>query len=84
MMIGNLNPFSTPPKLDAPPAAPPNAAATRRSAPSNRPEDAVADLKRALQHGYTTASVESETEFEPLRNRADYKALISQFAPKKK
>jgi eukaryotic-like serine/threonine-protein kinase len=51
---------------------------------ANRPEDAVADLKRALQHGYTTASVESETEFEPLRNRADYKALISQFAPKKK
>ena len=50
----------------------------------NRPEDAVADLKKALQHGYTTASVESESEFEPLRNRADYKALISQFAPKKK
>ena len=50
----------------------------------NRPEDAVSDLKKALQHGYTTASVESESEFEPLRNRADYKALISQFAPKKK
>jgi eukaryotic-like serine/threonine-protein kinase len=50
----------------------------------NRPEDAVADLKKALQHGYTTASVESESEFEPLRNRADYKALISQFVPKKK
>jgi hypothetical protein len=50
----------------------------------NRQPEAVADLKKALQHGYTTSSIESEPEFEPLRKRPDYQALLTQFAPKKK
>jgi len=50
----------------------------------NRQAEAVADLKKALQHGYTTSSMESEPEFDPLRKRPDYQALLTQFARKKK
>jgi serine/threonine-protein kinase len=50
----------------------------------NRPVDAVDDLRKALHHGYTTASIESEPEFDPLRKRPDFQALIVQFAPRKK
>ena len=50
----------------------------------NRQPEAVADLKKALQHGYTTSSIESEPEFNPLHNRPDYQALLTQFGAKKK
>jgi eukaryotic-like serine/threonine-protein kinase len=50
----------------------------------NHPEEAIADLKQGLQKGLTTSSVESDPEFEPLRKRKDYQALINQYAPKKK
>jgi tetratricopeptide (TPR) repeat protein/TolB-like protein/predicted Ser/Thr protein kinase len=51
---------------------------------SNRPEEAMADLKKALQMGLTTASVESDPELDSLRKRPDYQALMNQYAPKKK
>jgi eukaryotic-like serine/threonine-protein kinase len=51
---------------------------------SNRPEEAIADLKKALQMGLTTASVESDPELDTLRKRPDYQALMNQYAPKKK
>jgi len=50
----------------------------------NRPETAIADLKKALQHGYTVDSLQVEPEFEPLRQRPDYQALVKQFTPKTK
>ncbi|MFI5248297.1 MAG: tetratricopeptide repeat protein, partial [Nitrospirales bacterium] len=50
----------------------------------NRPEEAIADLKKVLQQGLSTATIQTEPEFEPLRKRPDYQALITQFAPKKK
>ena len=51
---------------------------------TKRPEEAVADLKKALQQGYSAASIETDPEFETLRDRPDYQALIKQFANKKK
>jgi len=50
----------------------------------NRQAEAVADLKKALQHGFTTSSIESEPEFDPLRNRPDYQAIMKEFGAKKK
>src|SRR5215470_435463 len=47
----------------------------------NRQPEAVTDLKKALQHGYTTISIESEPEFDPLRKRPDYQAMMAQYAP---
>ena len=51
---------------------------------SNRPEDAIAELKKGLQQGLTTTSIESDPELESLRKRPDYQALMNQYAPKKK
>jgi eukaryotic-like serine/threonine-protein kinase len=51
---------------------------------SNRPNEAIADLKKGLQQGLTTTSIESDPELESLRKRPDYRALMNQFAPKKK
>jgi len=51
---------------------------------SGKPEEAIADLKKALQHGLTTSSIESDPELDALRTRTDYQALMKQFAPKKK
>jgi serine/threonine-protein kinase len=51
---------------------------------SGKPEDAITDLKKGLQHGLTTSSIESDPELDSLRSRPDYQALINQFAPKKK
>ena len=51
---------------------------------SNRPEEAIADLKKGLQQGLTITSIESDPELESLRNRPDYQALTNQYAPKKK
>jgi serine/threonine-protein kinase len=51
---------------------------------SNRPEEAIADLKKGLQMGLTTATIESDPELDSLRKRPDYQALMTQYAPKKK
>jgi hypothetical protein len=51
---------------------------------SGKPEDAIADLKKGLQHGLTTSSIQSDPELDSLRKRRDYQALMNQFAPKKK
>ena len=51
---------------------------------SNKPEAAIADLKKGLQQGLTTTSIESDPEFESLRKRSDYQALMNQYAPRKK
>jgi eukaryotic-like serine/threonine-protein kinase len=51
---------------------------------SNKPEDAIADLKKGLKQGLRPGSIESDPELEPLRNRPDYQALMNQAAPKKK
>jgi non-specific serine/threonine protein kinase len=50
----------------------------------NRPNEAIADLKKGLQQGLTTTSIESDPELESLRKRPDYRALMNQFEPKKK
>jgi len=50
----------------------------------NRPEEAIADLKKGLQLGLTTATIESDPELDSLRKRLDYQALMTQFSPKKK
>jgi tetratricopeptide (TPR) repeat protein len=51
---------------------------------SNQPKGAIADLKKGLQQGLTTTSVESDPELESLRKRPDYQALMNEYAPKKK
>jgi tetratricopeptide (TPR) repeat protein len=51
---------------------------------SNKPEDAIADLKKGLKQGLTTASIETDPELDSLRNRPDYQALITQYASRKK
>jgi eukaryotic-like serine/threonine-protein kinase len=51
---------------------------------SNRPEEAIGDLKKGLQQGLTVAAIESDPELDSLRKRPDYQALMSQYAPKKK
>jgi len=51
---------------------------------SNRPEDAIADLKTGLKRGLTTTSIETDPELDSLRKRPDYQALMNQYAPRKK
>jgi len=51
---------------------------------SNRPEDAIADLKTGLKMGLTTTSIETDPELDSLRNRPDYQAVMTQYAPRKK
>jgi len=51
---------------------------------SNRTEQAILDLKKGLQQGLTTTSIESDPELESLRKRPDYQALLNQYASKKK
>jgi hypothetical protein len=50
---------------------------------SDRPEDAIADLKKGLQEGLTTTSIETDPELDSLRKRPDYQALMTQSAAKK-
>jgi len=50
----------------------------------NKPEDAIAELKKGLQQGLTTATVESDVDLDSLRERPDYQVLMNQYAPKKK
>ncbi len=51
---------------------------------SNKPEDAISDLKKGLQQGLTPSSIESDPELESLRKRPDYQALMAQYASKNK
>jgi len=51
---------------------------------SNRPEDAIADLRTGLKRGLTTTSIETDPELDSLRKRPDYQALMNQDARKKK
>ncbi len=50
---------------------------------ANRPAEAVAELKKAMQKGKPAADVEADPEFSPLRNRPDYQALIKEYAQKR-
>jgi len=50
---------------------------------SNRPEDAIADLKSGLKQGLRTTSIETDPELDSLRKRPDYQALMNQYAPRK-
>ena len=51
---------------------------------SDQPDYAIAELKKGLQQGLTTASIESDPELESLRKRTDYQALMNHYAPKNK
>jgi tetratricopeptide (TPR) repeat protein len=51
---------------------------------SNRTEEAMLDLKKGLQQGLTTTSIESDPELESPRKRPDYQALLNQYASKKR
>ncbi len=51
---------------------------------SNRPEEAIAELKKGLQQGLTPTGIESDPELESLRKRPDYQALMNRYGPKKK
>jgi len=51
---------------------------------SNRPEDAIAELRKGLQQGLTTATIESDPDLDSLRKWPDYRALMNQYAPRKK
>ena len=51
---------------------------------SNQTDEAMLDLKKGLQHGLTTTSIESDPELESLRKRPDYQALLNQYASTKK
>ncbi len=50
---------------------------------ANRPAEAVAELRKAMQKGQSAADVEADPEFTPLRARPDYQALIKEYAAKK-
>jgi len=49
---------------------------------TNDPKDAIEDLRSALQKGFTTADLESEPEFGPLKSQAQYQILLKEFASK--
>jgi tetratricopeptide (TPR) repeat protein/TolB-like protein/predicted Ser/Thr protein kinase len=50
---------------------------------ANRPAEAVAELKLALEKGQPASDVEADPEFATLRTRPDYQALIKAYARKK-
>ncbi|HKE06586.1 MAG TPA: tetratricopeptide repeat protein [Candidatus Acidoferrum sp.] len=50
---------------------------------ANKPAEAVAELKTAIQKGQPVSDVETDPEFTPLRTRADYQALIKEPARNK-
>jgi len=49
----------------------------------NRPEDAIADLKKGLKQGLTTTTIEIDPDLDSLRNRPDYQALMNQYTRRK-
>ncbi len=48
----------------------------------NKPSDAVKELKDAVAKGYSPQDIATDPEFAPLRDRPDYKVIISKPAPK--
>jgi len=50
---------------------------------SNRPEDAIADLKTGLKKGLSTASIETDPELDSLRKRPDYQGMMNQYTQRK-
>lgn len=50
---------------------------------ANRPAEAVAELKTAMQKGQPASDVEADPEFTSLRTRPDYQALIREYSRKK-
>jgi eukaryotic-like serine/threonine-protein kinase len=50
---------------------------------ADRPTQAVAELKTAMQKGQPTSDVEADPEFASLRTRPDYQALIKEYSRKK-
>jgi len=50
----------------------------------NRPADALADLKKAMQQGYPAESIDTDPEFDSLHGNTEYQALMAQFKAKKK
>jgi eukaryotic-like serine/threonine-protein kinase len=50
---------------------------------ANRPAEAIAELKKALEKGQPASDVEADPEFTSLRNRPDYQALIKPYSRKK-
>jgi len=53
------------------------------AANANDAAGAIEALRSALQKGFATADIDSDPEFASLHDRADYKALMKEFAPKK-
>jgi eukaryotic-like serine/threonine-protein kinase len=47
---------------------------------ANKPTDAMATLREALSKGYPAKDVESNPDFDSLRSRPDFQALIKQFS----
>jgi tetratricopeptide (TPR) repeat protein len=47
---------------------------------ANKPTDAMATLRDALNKGYPAKDVESNPDFDSLRSRPDFQALIKQFS----
>jgi tetratricopeptide (TPR) repeat protein len=50
---------------------------------ADRPTQAVAELKTAMQKGQPTSDVEADPGFASLRTRPDYQALIKEYSRKK-
>jgi tetratricopeptide (TPR) repeat protein/predicted Ser/Thr protein kinase len=50
---------------------------------ANRPAEAVAELKTAMQKGQPASDVEADPEFTSLRTRPDYQALIKEYSRKR-
>jgi eukaryotic-like serine/threonine-protein kinase len=50
---------------------------------ANRPAEAVAELRKAMQKGQSASDVEGDPEFTSLRTRPDYQALVKEYAQKK-
>ncbi len=51
---------------------------------TKRPEEAVAEIRKALQQGYAVTNIDTDPEFGSLRDRPDYQALLAQYSEKKK
>jgi eukaryotic-like serine/threonine-protein kinase len=50
---------------------------------SNRPADAVANLRTAFQKGYSVEDVKMDPEFGPLESRPDFQSLLKEFEAKR-
>jgi serine/threonine-protein kinase len=50
---------------------------------SNRPADAVANLRTAFQKGYSVEDVKMDPEFAPLESRPDFQGLLKEFEVKR-